>query len=92
MVSEKSLGFGKFGLGRKVSVSVSNKFGLGKKYPVWFKKKSRFRKIRSRKKGSVLVSENVVSEKSLGFGKFGIGKEKIKILYRVNSAHLFFEF
>ena len=44
LVSEKSLGFGfgKFGLGRKVSVSVSEKFGLGKK--------SRFRKIWYRKK------------------------------------------
>ena len=32
MVSEKSLGFGfgKFGFGKKVSVSVSKKFGLGK--------------------------------------------------------------
>ena len=44
LVSEKSLGFGKFGLGRKVSVSVSEKFGLGKKS--WF----RFRKIWYRKK------------------------------------------
>ena len=57
------------------------------------------------KKVSVLVSENLVSEKSLGsenlvlkkslgfgFGKLGIGKEKIKILYQVNSAHLLFEF
>ena len=35
-VSEKSLGFGfgKFGLGKKVSVSVSEKFGLGKKVSV----------------------------------------------------------
>ena len=44
MVSEKSLGFGfgKFGLGRKVS--VSEKFGLGKK------SRFRFRKIWYRKK------------------------------------------
>ena len=44
LVREKSLGFGKFGLGRKVS--VSEKFGLGKKS--WF----RFRKIWYRKKKS----------------------------------------
>ena len=51
LVSEKSLGFGfgKFGLGRKVSVSVSEKFGLGKKSrfrfrKIWYrKKKSRYR-------------------------------------------------
>ena len=44
LVSEKSLGFGfgKFGLGRKVS--VSEKFGLGKK------SRCRFRKIWYRKK------------------------------------------
>ena len=45
LVSEKSLGFGKFGLGRKVSVSVSEKFGLGKKSrfrfrKIWYRKKS----------------------------------------------------
>ena len=36
MVSEKSLGFGfgKFGFGKKVSVSVSKKFGLVKKVSV----------------------------------------------------------
>ena len=46
LVSEKSLGFGfgKFGLGRKVSVSVSEKFCLGKK------SRFRFRKIWYRKK------------------------------------------
>ena len=61
LVSEKSLGFGfgKFGLGRKVSVSVSEKFGLGKKS--WFQ----FRKVWSRKKGSVSLSENLVSEKKV---------------------------
>merc|ERR1711954_438812 len=44
---KKSLGFGfgKFGLGRKVSVSVSEKFGLGKKSrfrfrKIWYRKKS----------------------------------------------------
>ena len=45
MVSGKSLGFGKFGLGRKVLVSVSEKFGLGKKsrfrfWKIWYRKKS----------------------------------------------------
>ena len=38
MVSEKSLGFGfgKFGIVKKVSVSVSVKFGIGKKVSVSF--------------------------------------------------------
>ena len=64
LFSEKSLGFGKFGR-KKVSVSVnlnSEKslcfgfidFGLGKKF--------RVRKIWSRKKVSILVLENLVSE------------------------------
>ena len=39
----EGFGFGKFGFGKKVSVSVSKKFGLGKK------SRSRFRKIWSRK-------------------------------------------
>ena len=57
-------------------------FGLGEKSPFWFWR------IWSRKKISVSVSENLVSEKkswfrfrknltlekSLGFGKFGLGK------------------
>ena len=70
MVSEKNLGFdfGKFGLGKKVSVSVSKKlvsekslgfgfgeFGLGKKVLFW--------KIWSRKKVMVLASENLNLEK-----------------------------
>ena len=38
----EGFGFGKFGFGKKVPVSVSKKFGLGKK--------SRFRKIWSRKR------------------------------------------
>merc|ERR1712223_2062385 len=68
LVSEKSLGFGygKFGFGKKVSVSVSKKFGLGKKSRFRFWKKvlvsvskkiglgkksrSRFWKIWSRKR------------------------------------------
>ena len=46
LVSEKSIGFdfGEFGLGKKVSVSVSEIFALGKKSWFWF------RKIWSRKK------------------------------------------
>ena len=54
LVSEKSLGFGfgKFGLGRKVS--VSEKFGLGKK------SRFRFRKIWYRKKISVSVSVKIL--------------------------------
>ena len=60
LVSEKSLGFGfeKFGLGKKILVSVSEKFGLGRKVSVLvsekfsLRKKSRFRfrKIWYRKK------------------------------------------
>ena len=83
LVSEKSLGFGKFGLGKKVSVSenlVSEKslgfgfgeFGLGKRFRPW--------KIWPRKK-------------NLGCC---LGKEKIKItrkkLDQVNSANLIFEY
>ena len=45
LVSEKSIGFGKFGIGKEVSVSVSEKFGLGKKSrfrfrKIWYRKKS----------------------------------------------------
>ena len=70
---------------KKVLVSVSEKFGLGKKSRFWFQK------IWSRKKVSVSVSENFVSDKKyrfrfrkiwswkksfgFGFGKFGIGKK-----------------
>merc|ERR1711928_232541 len=68
LVSEKSLGFGygKFGFGNKVSVSVSENFGLGKKSSfrkIWSQKQSLgfgFGKLWSRKK--VSVSENLVSE------------------------------
>ena len=89
LVSEKSLGFGirKFGLGKEVSVLVSEKNGFRFRR-IWSrKKKSRFwfRKIWSRKK--VSVSENLVMEKkyrfrriwsrkksiSFGFGKSGLG-------------------
>ena len=38
LVSEKSFGFGKFGLGRKVSILVSEKCGLGKKSRFQFRK------------------------------------------------------
>ena len=68
---------------KRVLVSVSKKFGLGKKSrfrKIWSQKNSigfGFGKICSRKKVSVSVSEKLVSEKSLGFGKFGLGKEKI---------------
>ena len=62
LVSEKSLGF--------------KKFGLGKKYRFWFRKylvseKSLgfgFRKFGIGKEVSVSVSEFLVSEKSIGFG------------------------
>ena len=63
----EGFGFGKFGFGKNVSVSVSEKFGLGKKSrfrfrKIWSRKKSigfGFGKIWSRKK--VSVSENLVS-------------------------------
>ena len=62
-------GFKKFGIGKKVSVSVSENL-------VWEKKsRYRFRKFGIGKKVSVSVSENLVSEKSLGIGfgqNFGI--------------------
>ena len=84
----EGFGFEKFGLGKKVSVSVSEKFGLRKKS--WF----RFWKIWSYKK--VLVSEKFrfgnksrfrkicYRKKSpgFGFGKFGMGK---KSRYRFRS-------
>ena len=71
----KLLGFETFANFLRDSVSEalvlekSIRFGLKKK-------KSRFRKIWSRKKVSVLVLENVVSEKSLGFGKILPRKRK----------------
>ena len=59
-------------------ILVSENFDPKKKriWKIWSKKKSRFRKIWSRKKVSVLVLENVVSEKSLGFGKIWYRKRK----------------
>ena len=64
----EGFGFRKFGLGKKVSVSVSEKFGLGKKCrfrfrKIWSQKKSTgfgFGKIWSWKKVSVSVLENLV--------------------------------
>ena len=56
--------------------SVSEALVLEKSIRFGLKKKSRFRKIWSRKKVSVLVLENVVSEKSLGFGKIWYRKRK----------------
>ena len=74
LVLEKSLGFdfrklglGKFGLGKKVSVSenlVSEKKSRFQFRRIWSPKKSfAFRKFGLQKKVSVLVSENLVSEK-----------------------------
>merc|ERR1712004_913240 len=66
-------GFGQFGLGKKVSVSVWEKFCLGKKSrfrKIWSREKSigfGFGKIWSRKKVSVLVSENLESEEKYRF-------------------------
>ena len=73
MVPEKSLGFEfrKFGLEKKVSVSVSENFVSEKQsrfrfQKIWSRKKSLsfgFRKFGLGKKVSVSVSENLVSEK-----------------------------
>ena len=75
LVPEKSLGIGirKFGLVRKVSVSVSKNLVSDKKSLY------RYREIWSRKKVSVLVSENLVSEKRLGIEKIGLGKKSLGI-------------
>ena len=53
----EGFGFGIFGFGKKVSVSVSKKFGLGKKSRYWF------RKIWFRKKSQFRFRTNLVSEK-----------------------------
>ena len=67
----EGFGFGKFGIGKEVSVSVSEKFGNGKKSRyrfrnIWYRKKSlgiNFGKFGIGKKVLVSVSENLVSEK-----------------------------
>ena len=61
LVSEKSLGFGKFGFGKKVSVSVLENFGLGKK--------SRFRQIWSQKRKNLNNKNSARSDvPNLGLG------------------------
>ena len=98
---KKSLGFGfvKFGLGNKVSVSVSENlvseksFGFGK---FGLEKKVSISENLVSEKKSISVSKNLVSgKKSFGFGKLGLGKEKIKVtrknLDQVNSPSLLFE-
>ena len=65
------IGFGEFGLGKKVSVLVSEK-------SISFN----FEKFRLRRKVSISVSKNLLSEKILGFGKFGTGK-KVSVLVLV---------
>ena len=57
LVSEKSLGFGKFGFGKKVSVSVSKKIGIGKR------SRSRFRKMWSRKRKKPSNKNSVCNDK-----------------------------
>ena len=76
--------------------------GFRYRFPtIWSRERSLgfgFRKFGLRKKVSVSVSENLVSEKSLnfGFGELGLKKEKIKITRKkVNQrdiAILLFEF
>ena len=82
---KKSLGFGKFGLGKKsrfrfrktVSVSVLENLVSEKSFS--------FGKFGLEKKGLVLVSENLVSEKK----KNTITRKKLD---QVNSANLLFKF
>ena len=81
----EGFGFGKFGFGKKVSVSVSKKFGLGKKSRFRFRKnlvseKSLgfgFGKFGLGSKVSFSVLEKFGLGKSLGFsfGKFGLGRK-----------------
>ena len=76
LVSKKSLsfGFGKFGLGKKVSVLVSEKCGLGKKFRFWFhkiwsqKKSLGFGKFGIVKKVSVSVSVKILVPSFSGRG------------------------
>ena len=89
LVLEKSLGFGKFGLEKQVSVSenlVSEKKSISvSKNLVSGKKSFGFRKFGLGKQSLVF-----------SFRKFGLGNEKIKItrkkLDQVDSANLLFEF
>ena len=70
LVSKKSLGFGfgKFGLGKKVSVSVSENLVSEKSFG--------FGKFGLEKKVSVLVSEKLVSEKKNQNNIININKNK----------------
>ena len=83
----EGFGFGKFGFGKKVLVLVSENLvsekslGFGK---IWSQKKvsvSGSENLVSEEKHRFRFQKNLVSEKSLrlGFGKFGLGKEKIQI-------------
>ena len=71
----------------RVSLSVSENLVSVKKSRFWFRKKSiGFGEFGIGKKVSVLVSENLVSEKSLGFGfgKFGLGKKvSVSVLVKI---------
>ena len=51
----------------------------------------RFRRIWSRKKVSVLVSENLVLDKSFGFGEFGLGKKVSVAENLVSEKSIVFE-
>ena len=99
----EGFGFREFGIGKKVSVSVSKDLVTKKK------SRFRFRKTWSPKKshgfgigefglGKQFRFRKIWSKKSLGFGfgKLGLGKEKIKVIRKnldqVNSPSLLFEF
>ena len=82
----KLLSFKTFDNFLRVLASVLEKLASKKMYQF------QFRKIWSRKKVSVSVSKNLVLEKSLGFGKFAIGKKvsvlvSVKILVSSFSGH-----
>ena len=62
----EGFGFAQIGLGKSLG------FGFRK---VGFEKKSRFRKIWSRKKVSLSVSENLISKKNIGFRNFSLKKK-----------------
>ena len=72
-----SFGFGKFGIGKKVS--VSEKFGLGKKSPfrkIWYWKKSiGFGEIWYRKKSQFRFPKTWYWKKNIGFGEIRYRKK-----------------
>ena len=75
----EGFGFREFGIGKKVSVSVSKDLVTKKSLGFGFVK------LGLRKKVMVSVSENLVSENSFGFGKFGLKKVSVLVLENLVS-------